>query len=141
MRDLIDILHSRGCSCVISNGKGLWFGSRRGVMDLLDLLHNAPEQLAGACVADKVVGKGAAALMSLGGVTKVYADVMSQAALNLLNDSNISASFGSLVPNIINRSGNGICPVESLCADCATAAECLPKIENFIKQISICKPQ
>ena len=36
------------------------------------------------------------------------------------------------VPHIINRAGDGICPVERLCAGARTAAECLPLIEGFL---------
>lgn len=49
----------------------------RGVADLFRLLHEEPQLLRGAFIADKVVGKGAAALMVLGGVEGLFADVVS----------------------------------------------------------------
>ena len=65
LQDLIDLLHERKCSCVLRNGEIYTF-ERRGVEDLYDLLREQPGLLLGADVADKVVGKGAAALMVLG---------------------------------------------------------------------------
>lgn len=50
----------------------------RGVADLFRLLHEEPQLLRGAFIADKVVGKGAAALMVLGGVEGLFADVVSR---------------------------------------------------------------
>ncbi|MDE6575575.1 MAG: DUF1893 domain-containing protein, partial [Muribaculaceae bacterium] len=73
-----------------------------------------------------------AALMILGGVKSIYADVISEPALELLLTVPVEVHFGERVPNIINRAGTGICPVETLCKDCNSAQECLPLIENFV---------
>ena len=62
LQDLIDLLHERKCSCVLRNGEIYTF-ERRGVEDLYALLREQSGLLLGADVADKVVGKGAAALM------------------------------------------------------------------------------
>lgn len=135
INQLIEILHSGNHSLVIEKDKILTFDGR-GVGDLFRLYTTAPDFLTGAVVADKVVGKGAAAIMLLGGVSQLYADVISKPALELLKTGNITVSFGKLVENIINREGTGVCPVEALCLDCATPEECFPRIEKFIKSIS-----
>lgn len=128
------ILEREQCSCVISNGDNTTICRGRGVSDLFRLLKTQPEILRGASLADKVVGKGAAALMILGGVREVYASTMSKPAMALLESAATQVSFGKLVDNIINRTGTDICPVEKLCSDCTSAEECLPLIENFINQ-------
>ena len=114
-RQAIDLLFAERCSCVVRNGDTIRIFRERGVRDLWRLLHEEPELLDGAFVADKVVGKGAAALMAAGRVRELFADVVSHAALELLNGA-----------------GDGICPVERLCAGARTAAECLPLIEGFL---------
>ena len=129
---LISRLHATGCSLVLASSAGhIVECRRRGVADLLQMLHKQPELLNGATIADKVVGKGAAALMVLGGVTRVWADVISRPALALLEASGVTVEYGKLVDNILNRRADGFCPVETLCLPCATAEECLPLIENF----------
>lgn len=76
-RQTIELLHSARCSCVIlKDGKPRLF-RERGVKDLYRLLTTEPSSLAGAFVADKVVGKAAAALLILGGVGELHADVIS----------------------------------------------------------------
>lgn len=112
--------------------RGAFFRLRGGDGYLWRLLHEEPELLDGAFVADKVVGKGAAALMAAGRVRELFADVVSHAALELLNGAGIPVSYTVAVPHIINRAGDGICPVERLCAGARTAAECLPLIEGFL---------
>ncbi len=134
LRRLTEILHREGCSCVVAKGERVNLYRQRGVKDLLHLLKTSPETLNGAMIADKVIGKGAAALMILGGVAEVYGDVVSEPAANLLSAAGVPLTYGKLTPNIINRAGMGICPVESLCMKCNTAEECLPLIERFIEQ-------
>lgn len=84
----------------------------RGVADLFRLLREEPQLLRGAFIADKVVGKGAAALMVLGGVEGLFADVVSRPALELLAGAGIAVEYTVVVPNIVNRAGTGTCPVE-----------------------------
>ena len=133
MQALVDLLHREACSCVVRNDTIRMFG-QRGVADLYDMLITMPSMLCGADVADKVVGKGAAALMILGRVRQVYADVISSPAYDMLKDAGIDVTYDILVPGIRNRSGSGWCPVETLCRDCATAEECLPLITGFVKR-------
>ncbi|MCH5331361.1 MAG: DUF1893 domain-containing protein [Alistipes sp.] len=131
-RSTVGLLMAEGCSCVIRKGDTVRIFRRRGVADLLGVLHDGSDFMRGAFVADKVVGKGAAALMVLGGVEEVYADVVSLPALRMLEDAGIAVEARLQADNIINRRGDDICPVERLCMDCATAGECLPLIEAFV---------
>lgn len=129
----IDRLHASGCSCIICNNGRTQAYHARGVADLYRLLVNRPQELDGAFVADKVVGKGAAAIMILGGVQEVYAALISTPALALLHANGVTVAYGHQVPAIKNRAGNGPCPVEELCQPYATAAQCLVQIQAFMQ--------
>ena len=134
-RALIALLHAEEASCVVRRGDTVRLFRRRGVKDLYDLLKHDPALLDGAFVADKVVGKGAAALLILGGVREVYADSVSEPALELLRQAGVAVAYGTATPRILRRDGSGGCPVETLCSDCRTADECLPRIEQFLEQM------
>lgn len=129
----VGLLFAEKCSCVVRNGDEVRIFRERGVKDLYRLLREEPQLLDGAFVADKVVGKGAAALMILGGIGELHADVISRPARLLLAASPVHVSYTLEVPYIVNRTRTGQCPVETLCRDCATAAEALPLIRNFIE--------
>ena len=101
--------------------------------DIYDLLTQEPEFLKGASIADKVVGKGAAALMILGGIKELYTDIISTKALELLQKSDIKVSFTEKVPFIRNRNHTGGCPVETMCSE--SAEEILPLIGDFLERI------
>ncbi len=132
MKHLIETLDKEKCSLVIrSQGKEQCYW-KRGVADLFYLLNNEPDVLLNAQLADKVVGKGAAALMVLGRVGEVYAHTISKPALQLLEKDGISVTYSQCVDHIINRAGTDWCPVEKLCNAATTAEECLPLIEQFL---------
>ena len=77
MNELIEKLHEEGCSCVVSN-KEVRTYTHRGVDDLYRLLTQEPTFLDGAEVADRVVGKAAAAMMVKGGVKNVSLGAMNR---------------------------------------------------------------
>lgn len=137
--EAVERLHVQQCSCVICNNGQMRSFSGRGVSDLHRLLKEEPQFLRGAFVADKIVGKGAAALMILGGIGALRTDVISTPALELLLQSSIEVEFGIETPAITNRTGDGICPVEALCRDCTTARECLPLIDSFLERMAAAK--
>ena len=107
MKDLIELLHRDGNTLVVANGEVCAFQGR-GISDLYRLLRYDAGFLQGASVADKVVGKGAAALMILGGVSELHADLISEPALTLLWTSRIRVSYGEKVPQIQDRTKTGI---------------------------------
>ena len=132
MDALISLLHEGAYSCVIRKGAEVRTFHKRGVADLYILLGNEPEFLLGAFVADKVVGKGAAALMVLGGVKHVYTDVISTPALDLFKTYGVEVSFSEVTDRIVNRTKDGLCPVETLCLDLDSPADMLNEIRQFI---------
>lgn len=135
MKEIIKQLHTGKYSCVIMNGTEIRAFTRRGVADLYDLYQKEPAFMKGAAIADKVIGKGAAALMALGGVETVYADVISTPALALLRKACIEVTFAQEVPAIENRDKSGWCPLEYACRQIESPAEIYPVIQDFIANI------
>lgn len=134
MDKLIKILNGGCHSLVVSNGETHIYDGR-GVSDLYRLLNEEPEVLYGALVADKIVGKGAAALIAIGKPHAVYAEVISAPAYELLQRCGIDTCYGKLVAYIENRQGTGQCPLEMRCKDCLTPEECLLEISAFIEEM------
>ncbi len=135
MEKLIKILHEGDYSCVVENFEEIFTFTGRGVSDLYDMIKNKPDFLQNARIADKIIGKGAAALMILGGVKDVYADVISLSALILLREAGIDADFGRVVPFIWNRDKTDWCPLEKICYEETSAKAILPLIEEFINNM------
>lgn len=135
MEKIIQLLHEGDYSCVIANDTEVRTFTRRGVADLYDLFYQDPEFMKGASIADKVIGKGAATLMVLGGITNVYADIISQSALAVLQNDKVTVVYAQLVPLIQNRDKSGRCPLETLCDSSDSVEKLLPIIDGFIAKI------
>lgn len=124
MKQLIGILHKEQCSFVLRDSAGnvrLFF--KKGVRDLEDLLNHEPETLKGAVIADKVIGKAAAGMMAYGGVKEVYADVLSEKAIPLLEAHGIEFSCAVRVGQILIPEGDSRCPLEKIVETAETAGE------------------
>lgn len=100
---------SEGATLAIVNGGNELTFNERGVKTLLSLQDGA---LKGACVADKVIGKAAAMLLVRGGAIEVYAQIVSEPALEVFKAHNVACTYGEVVKNVINRTQTGICPME-----------------------------
>ncbi|MCL2328628.1 MAG: DUF1893 domain-containing protein [Bacteroidetes bacterium] len=135
MVNVIEILKNNPqLSCVIQNGDEIREFYKRGVADLFELTQMCPEFLQGAQVADKIVGKGAAACMIFGGVRELYTTIISKPALEILQIANIPVQYEQCVDFIQNRMQTGMCPVEMLCANTNDATEIIEIIRNFLQK-------
>ena len=106
-------------------------GSGRGVRPLLQWLADGV-RLDGFAAADRVVGKGAALLYVRLGATAVHACTMSETGRDTLAAHGIAASCDVLVPTILNRSGDGMCPIERSVAGIDDPDEAEPAIRAAV---------
>lgn len=96
---------------VLCRGDETVISEKRGIAPMLDFIAEK-RVLNGFAAADKIVGKAAAMLFVLAGIKKVYAEVLSESAVEVLKENGIEYSYGVLTERIINRKGTGICPME-----------------------------
>lgn len=121
MQLLIEILRREKCSLVVKNHGIVTTYSKPGVRDLEYLLDHEPEVLHGAVIADKVIGKAAAAMVVVGGVKELYAEVMSKKAIPFLDEAGIAYTYGTLVDTIKEEGGR--CQLEKITAPASTPEE------------------
>lgn len=121
MQQLIEILRREKCSLVVKNHGIVTTYSKPGVRDLEHLLDHEPEVLRGAVIADKVIGKAAAAMVVVGGVKGLYAEVMSKKAIPFLDEAGIAYSYGTLVDSIKEEGDR--CQLEKITAPATTPEE------------------
>ena len=132
---MLQQLNEQQISLLVYNQDSLSDYHQHGVRDLLMLVQNEPERLQGAIVADKMVGKAAAALMVLGGVKEVHTNTICTPAKELLENAGIELFYTEEVPYIVNKKKTGQCPLDSRLSEVTDAAECLPIIADFYTQL------
>ncbi len=129
------IMQDSNYTCVLYDGICKYHSSQRGVKPLVDFL-NLKINFSGYCAADKVVGAGAAHLYVLLRVTSVWANVISTSAKEILKHNNIPVFFETEVPHIINRAGDGVCPIEACVNGITDSVDALIAIKQKLKQLS-----
>ena len=129
------LLSKTDCTCVICGEDVIITDKRRGVRPLLDLVENRTD-VRGFSAADKVVGKAAAYLYCLLGIESLFANVISQPALDVLQRNGIPVEYNQLVPAIKNRTGDGFCPMESAVWDIDDPNEALTAITNALAKLT-----
>lgn len=115
-------LETENFTCVIKNGESCYTFTERGIRPLMSLIESGTD-LQGAVAADKVVGKAAALLMVRCRIGAVYAAVISEPAIKVLENAGIGCEYGALVARIQNRRGDGLCPMESAVMELTDADE------------------
>ena len=99
-------------TCVLCCDETIYTATARGIAPMMEWIERG-EILNGFSVADRVVGRAAAFLFVLAGIREVYAAVVSEPALAVLEKYAIPCSYEKRVPHIINRTGDGFCPMET----------------------------
>jgi len=98
---------------LVKNGRILASEKGEGVKPLLLACRASGADARGSSLADKVVGVAAARVGIDVGVRAVYGHLVSEGAARELQDEGIVAQWGRLVPFILNRAGDGQCPMET----------------------------
>ena len=132
MQQLIEILRREKCSLVVKNHGIVTTYSKPGVRDLEHLLDHDPEMLDGATIADKVIGKAAAAMVVVGGVKALYAEVMSKTAIPFLKEAGIAYTYGTLVDTIKEEGDR--CQLEKITAPATTPEETVALLRTHFEK-------
>ena len=110
---MLEMLNEQGLSLLVYNNEVLTTHDNRGIQDLLALVSSQPERLKGAIVADKIIGKAAAALMTSCGVAEVHTNVICTSAREIFENAGIKIIATKEVPLILNREKSGMCPMDT----------------------------
>ena len=111
---LKDILIAEDHSLVASNG---YVSDERGIKPVITKIHEDRYYFKDLEVADKVIGKASAMLLVYSGVRKVYAHLLSLAGKQILEKYQIEYEYGKLTDHIVNRTKDGMCPMEMTVRD------------------------
>lgn len=130
----------RGFSLAVhKKGQGICV-KEQGIAPVMAVLAMAERPLEGASACDKVVGKAAALLLAYGGIAELYACVVSQPALEVLEAQRIPCVYNRLVPRIQNRDKNGLCPMEEKAMTLHTPEEAWNAFEPMFRERELPKP-
>ena len=123
-----------GFTCVIYREEERYTSTERGVAPLLKWLES-DKDFNEFWAADKVVGKAAAFLYVLLGVSFVHANVISDSAAEVFTRFGVGYSYGEKVSAIRNRAGDGFCPMEQAVWDIDNPQIAHVKIQERLREL------
>ena len=128
------LLAENDYTCVLYKNGREYNSRERGVKPLIDFLESGKD-FKGFFAADKTIGAGAAHMYVLLGVNAVFANIISEEGKKILQQNKISVFYENLVPFIINRKGNGPCPIETAVKGIENPRKALETIKNTIRKL------
>jgi|SRR6056297_2287634 len=117
---------------IVKNEECFFKSKERGIKPLYMALMNYKDKLEGASAADKIVGKGAALLYIRGRVENLYAKIISQNSISVLEENRIIVQGETIVPYIKNRELTGMCPIETMAEEDGNIDTLIKRIEIFL---------
>jgi deoxycytidylate deaminase len=123
----------RATCVVVKDNKIISAESPKGISHIIKLYEAG--MLKGAYVADTVIGKAAAMIFSLGGVKSCYGYTTSKPAVKWLNEHNIAISYNTCSDYIINRTRDGMCPMEETVANITNENEALILLKAKVEEL------
>jgi len=97
---------------IACGGKVIFTSGSYGVSGIIEALGTLGKDISGASAADAVVGKAVALLFGFAGISDVYGGIMSGEAARTFEKAGIGFSYDTMVPRILNKRGDGPCPLE-----------------------------
>lgn len=122
---------------VMKNGIPLATSTDRGIKPIYDVYTKELHHLEGAYIADRVTGKAAAMLLTKAGIKGIYTDLISDAAIEILEQYPILVEYKKRVPYILNREGDGMCPIEKISRSVDDVDGLIKGIEEFFVQVGM----
>ncbi|MCJ7455768.1 DUF1893 domain-containing protein [Candidatus Bathyarchaeota archaeon] len=116
---------------VVKNERILFKGKSQGIGDMLEMINALGELTAGSSLADSIVGRAAALLCVYSEIVGVYASTLSEPAASFLKANGIPYEFGTLVPKILNRRKDDICPFDKAVLGIEDPAVALERLKSL----------
>ncbi|MBQ8515596.1 MAG: DUF1893 domain-containing protein [Ruminococcus sp.] len=110
-----ELLENGSFTCVLCRDGQTFKSTKAGISPMLDYIAEGID-LSGFSAADKIVGKAAAMLFALAGVKALHAQTLSRSAEEILRMHRIQYTYDIRTEGIINRRGDGLCPMEQAVA-------------------------
>ncbi len=128
------IARDKATCVVIKDSKIVSIEHGRGIKPILKMYEHG--LLQNAIVVDKIVGKAAAMIMVLGGASQCMGRTVSMGALEVFRKYGIPCEYDECPERIINRAGNGICPMEAAVEQIDNPNDAISAIREKLNELS-----
>ncbi|KNF07939.1 hypothetical protein CLPU_11c01080 [Gottschalkia purinilytica] len=131
-----DTLEKENLSLVIvKDGKILFRSADKGIKPIYNAVLQSEKNFKGSSIADKVTGKAAALLCKCLDIKRLFTEIISEGAINVLENSHIIFTYDKAIPYIKNRDMTDVCPIEKIAQYIDEPEVLISKISEFLENI------
>lgn len=133
--DAITQIKAGTAACIaIRDAQIIGMENGRGVAPALRLYDAG--KLNDSTVVDKVIGRAAAMIMTAGGINGCHTITISKGALDWFLRNNIPVTYEQCVEYIVNRTGDGKCPMEQTVLGIEEDTKAVLAIREKLKELT-----
>ena len=133
-------LHEKNLTLsIVKNDKIIFETASRGVSGFLEAIEKLENQLEGASVADRIVGKAIALLCVYSKVKAVHATVLSKKAKAVFEENVVYHEWNGLVESILDASKTGVCPFEKLAEKISDPTDAYRRLKALQTSLKHCR--
>ncbi len=119
---------------IVKKGQVLFRSRERGIAPFFHAVQSLGKSLHNAAMADHIVGLAVAMLCLHARITSVYADVASNAALDMLQKNGVVIDARNTVSHISNSDGTDLCPFEKLAGSCQKPSQLMAALQSLMSK-------
>ena len=113
-----EVLSTTDCSIVVVSYGKIWKKKTGdGIRPILETIEEMGENIHGSIIGDRILGKASALLCRYAKAQGVYSPQGTKTGIALLIMGGVPCQVDKLIPQIMNRSGNDVCPFEKMLKD------------------------
>ena len=116
---------------IVKKGQVLFSSRERGIAPFFEAVQSIGQGLHNAAMADRIVGLAVAMLCLHVRITSVYADVVSQAAVDMLKRKGVVVDSKDTVAHNSNYDGTDLCPFEKLAGGCKKPSQLMAALQSL----------
>ena len=124
---------------IVKDGETLFQTKSSRISGLLDAIEYLGSKLENATIADKVAGKAVALLCVHAGIKAVYAEILSNRAKEIFEESGIVHECKTLVENILDEEKRSPCPFEKEAEKIADPAKAYRSFRSLQSKLRECR--
>jgi hypothetical protein len=124
---------------IVKNGEVLFETRSHRISGFLGAIEQLGDELEGASLADRVVGKAIALLCVYAKIKEVYAEVLSKKAKIVFEQNGVNHKWKELVDNVLDLNKSGMCPFEKAAESIVDPKDSYKAFKSLQESLKACK--
>ena len=131
-----EILSTTDCSIVVINYGKIWKKKTgEGIRPILETIEEMGEDIHDSVIGNRILGKASALLCRYAKAQGVYSPQGTKTGIALLVMGGVPCQVDELIPQIMNKNGNDLCPFEKMLKDVDSPEEAYKILKEKVIEV------